>query len=336
MISVKDVLTQEQVAPALINLVNTIIATCATISQQVGQGALGDTLGITQDENVQGEVQKKLDVIANDLLIAALREQGSVRAMASEEEEHAQLGTAGAPFIVAFDPLDGSSNIDINGQIGTIFTIMNARNDVPDHSDEQFYQMGTAQIFAGYVLYGPYTTLVITSGLKCYEFTLDKLSGEFHLSKIDMKIHHGTREFSANMANVFYWPKPFQEYIFKLISPSVSSKRFNMRWQGAMVGDVHRILTRGGVFIYPSDSRDAGQPAKLRLLYEAFPMALLSVAAGGAAYTEESEILATRLTELHQRVPIILGDSELAAASFSVLSNGAMAKQFVVWPDKWH
>lgn len=325
MSSVKDVLAQEQTASALINLVEVIVTTCSQIAQKVGQGALGDTLGVTQDENVQGEVQKKLDVIANDLLIAALRKQGSVRAMASEEEEHTQLGHSGAPYIVAFDPLDGSSNVDVNGQIGTIFTIMNARDDVPYHSDEQFYQAGNAQLCAGYVLYGPYTTLVITTGSKCHEFTLDKLTGVFHLSKDEMIFQQGVREVAANMANIFYWPKRFQNYMFRLFAPMSGSQRFNMRWQGAMVGDVHRILTRGGVFIYPSDSRDANQPAKLRLLYEIFPMALLMKAAGGLAYTETGAALDAKLNSLHQRTPIILGDEILVKGCFSKLSNNDYA-----------
>lgn len=320
MISFKTLLAQENAAPELIDLVAAILSTCHHIAEQVGYGALGNTLGATDAENVQGEVQKKLDVIANDLLIEALTAQGSVRAIASEEEEHARLACSGAPYLVAFDPLDGSSNIDVNGQIGTIFTILKARDDVPDHSDEQFFQTGRDQLCAGYVLYGPYTTLVISTGAVVHEFTLNKSSGEFISSKKDMVFQQGTREFSANMANLFYWPKPFQNYITSLIAPQPANTRFNMRWQGAMVGDVHRILTRGGVFIYPSDTRDVAQPAKLRLLYEAFPMALLVEAAGGCGYTEAGRILDTPLTQLHQRTPVILGDKNWANACFTALS----------------
>lgn len=317
----RTLLAQENAAPELIDLVAVILSTCCHIAEQVGHGALGEMLGATEAENVQGEVQKKLDVIANDLLIEALIAQGSVRAIASEEEEHARLACPGAPYLVAFDPLDGSSNIDVNGQIGTIFTIFNARDDVPDHSDEQFFQTGSDQLCAGYVLYGPYTTLVISTGAVVHEFTLNKISGEFISSKKDMVFHQGAREFSANMANLFYWPKPFQSYITTLIEPQPAATRFNMRWQGAMVGDVHRILTRGGVFIYPSDSRDPKQPAKLRLLYEAFPMALLVEAAGGYGYTETGRILATSLTQLHQRTPVILGDKNWVDNCFAALST---------------
>ena len=316
-----EVLAQENTPQALIGVLACIASCCSQIAGQVGHGALGETLGATEAENVQGEVQKKLDVIANDLLIAALTAQGSVRTIASEEEEQARLATPGAPYIVAFDPLDGSSNIDVNGQIGTIFTVFNARDDVPDHSDAQFFQAGSKQICAGYVLYGPYTTLVITTGGAVHEFTLDKARGDFFSSKLAMVFHAGMREFSANMANLFYWPKKFQDYILGMISPQSASTRFTMRWQGAMVGDVHRILTRGGLFIYPSDSRDIKQPAKLRLLYEAFPMAFLIEAAGGCAYTEQGRILATSLNELHQRTSVILGDQQFANECFTTLST---------------
>lgn len=309
-------LEQEAVSPALINLIAAIVATTRTIAEQVSYGALGETLGATVAENVQGEVQKKLDVIANNLLIDALVAQGSVRAIASEEEEHTIVGVQGTPYLVAFDPLDGSNNIDINAQIGTIFTIFAARDDVPDASDEQFFQQGNQQLCAGYVLYGPYTTLVLTAGKVAHEFTLNPQSGEFILSNSPLVLPAGNREFSANMANLHYWSQAFQDYVHTLIAPKPSSERFNMRWQGAMVGDMHRVLTRGGIFIYPSDNRNPAQPAKLRLLYEAFPMALLTEAAGGQAYSESALILATKAENLHQRVPVILGDKDLVEECF--------------------
>lgn len=321
MISLNDLLAQENAPHALIDLVTCIANCCCHIAEQVSHGALGETLGATDAENVQGEVQKKLDVIANDLLMAALGAQSSVRAIASEEEVTARLANPGAPYLVAFDPLDGSSNIDVNGQIGTIFTIFNARNDVPDHSDEQFFQTGSAQCCAGYVLYGPYTTMMITMGRAVHEFTLNKQTGDFFASRIVVNFQSGTREFSANMANLFYWPSSFQDHITSLTSPQPANTRFNMRWQGAMVGDVHRILTRGGLFIYPADSRDPRQPAKLRLLYEAFPMAFLIEAAGGCAYTEQGRILAASLNDLHQRTPVILGDKKFATECFTVFST---------------
>lgn len=311
--SLESSLMQEQVPADLIQLISCIVATSRTIAEQVGHGALGETLGATESENVQGEVQKKLDVLANDLLIAALRAQGSVRALASEEEPHTIVATAGAPYLVAFDPLDGSSNIDINAQIGTIFTIFKARDDVPDQSDEQFFQRGSAQLCAGYVLYGPYTTLVLSAGKTAQEFTLNKITGEFISSKPNMQLTGTSREFSINMANLGYWSPSLQDYLMGLIAPKPAEQRFNMRWQGAMVGDVHRILTRGGIFIYPSDTRDAQQPAKLRLLYEAFPMALLIEAAGGSAYCGAERILAESLESLHQRTPVILGDKNWVA-----------------------
>jgi fructose-1,6-bisphosphatase I len=312
-------LQQEHLAPPLIELVSSILAITRIISEKVSLGALGESLGATYATNVQGEVQKKLDVIANNLLVNALSKNESVRAIASEEEEHTILATAGAPYLVAFDPLDGSTNIDINAQIGTIFTIFAARDHVPDASDEQFFQSGRHQLCAGYVLYGPYTTLAITAGRVTHEFTLNKNSGEFILSKPSMIIPRGALEFAANMSNLFYWPSSLQKYIQLLIAKKPNEPRFNMRWQGAMVADVHRILTRGGVFIYPSDNRDSNRPAKLRLLYEAFPMALLIEAAGGEAYSESGKILSTELTSLHQRTPVIIGDGELVNGCYQAL-----------------
>ncbi len=317
--ALQTTLQQEHLATELIELVDNIIAVTRTISEKVGMGALGESLGVTCETNVQGEVQKKLDVIANNLLISALSANSSVRAIASEEEEHTIFVTAGAPYLVAFDPLDGSTNIDINAQIGTIFTIFAARDHVPDASDEQFFQSGHHQLCAGYVLYGPYTTLAITAGRATHEFTLNKISGEFILSKPNLIMPKGTCEFAANMSNLFYWPNSLQKYIQHLIAKKTDEPRFNMRWQGAMVADVHRILTRGGVFIYPSDCRDSKRPAKLRLLYEAFPMALLVEAAGGEAYSEAGKILSTELTSLHQRTPVIIGDGELVSGCYQAL-----------------
>lgn len=307
-------LEKEAVSPELVRLIATIVAITRTIAEQVRYGALGETLGATVTENVQGEVQKKLDVIANNLLIDALVAQGSVRAIASEEEAHTIEGVQGAPYLVAFDPLDGSSNIDINAQIGTIFTIFNARDDVPAASDAQFFQQGTQQCCAGYVLYGPYTTLMLTMGKVVHEFTLNPQSGEFVRSHSPVNLPAGKREFAVNMANFYYWPQTFQHYILTLIAPKPDSERFNMRWQGAMVGDVHRVLTRGGIFMYPCDCRNPDQPARLRLLYEAFPMGLLIEAAGGRAYSESERTLTRQLTHLHQRVPVTLGDKTFVEA----------------------
>lgn len=313
-------LQQDINEPHLASLVCAILDITAVIAERVSHGALGDTLGATSQENVQGEVQKNLDVIANDLLVSTLLSHSAVRAVASEEEQHTVAGTAGAPYIVAFDPLDGSNNIDINAQIGTIFTILKARDDVPDASDEQFFQTGSQQVCAGYVLYGPYTTLVITTGKTVHEATLDRTADEFILSKSPVVLPAGVREFSANMANLFYWSPKMHEYMISLIQPASASERFNMRWQGAMVGDVHRVLTRGGAFIYPSDSKDPAQPAKLRLLYEAFPMAMLVVAAGGCGYSEAQPLLEMTPTSLHQRTPVFLGDKKLVEDCFTAAS----------------
>ena len=266
-----------------IMLIRTLLAATKEIAFRVSQGELSGILGSTLDENIQGETQKKLDVLSNQLIRDMLLGDDQVRAIASEEEDNVVAGTEGAPYIVAFDPLDGSSNIDINGQIGTIFTIYSARDDVPADSPLQFRQPGKNQLCAGYVLYGPATLLVLTTGgpTRCY--TLDLTHGGFLLTQEELKVPADTQEFAINMANRRFWFDETVGYVDDLIAGEEGplGKRYNMRWNAAMVGDLHRVLTRGGIFMYPSDSRDPIQPAKLRLLYEANPMAMLLEHAGG-------------------------------------------------------
>lgn len=304
-------LHNEGVESELITVIETLVAACKTIARSVNRGALDDIHGVVDTENVQGEVQKKLDVIANDLLKQALLENPSVAALASEEESDVVAAYEDGRYVVAFDPLDGSSNIDINGQIGTIFTVYRARADVPVHSDLQFRQLGSQQVCAGYVLYGAATLLMITTGSATQCFTLDVTNGEFLLTIPAVKISSDTQEFAVNMANQRFWFVPFKRYVEDLIAGEVGprGKRFNMRWNAAMVGDVHRVLIRGGIFCYPSDARNSQQPAKLRLLYEANPMALLVERAGGKAYTESERILDVIPSALHQRVPVIIGSA---------------------------
>ena len=301
------VLKEDGVQTDLILLIRTILATSKEIAFRVSQGELAGVLGSTLNENIQGEVQKKLDVIANQLLKDILLEDSSVRTVASEEEDHAVGANPEGKFIVAFDPLDGSSNIDVNGQIGTIFTIYLARDDVPYDSDEQFNQLGANQVCAGYVLYGPSSLLVMSTGgpTRCY--TLDSTHGGYLLTNNQLSVPEQSREFAVNMANYRYWDEPTQVYFDKLLYTCKSFDKSSVRWNAAMVGDVHRILCRGGLFLYPQDNRAGNENGKIRLLYEANPLALLVENAGGKATSKGARILDIAPTNLHQRVPVVLG-----------------------------
>lgn len=304
------VLKKDAVETELIMLIRTILAACKEIAFRVSQGELAGVLGSTLDENIQGEVQKKLDVIANQLLKDMLLEEASVAAIASEEEDHVVAGNAKGHYIVAFDPLDGSSNIDVNGQIGTIFTIYRKRDDVPFDSDEQFLQAGESQVCAGYVLYGASTLLVMSTGgpTRCY--TLDLTHGGFLLTKQQMQVANARNEFAVNMANYRYWHATVQHYFDQLLYADEQFDKSAMRWNAAMVGDVHRILTRGGVFMYPADRRVGNENGKIRLLYEANPLAMLIENAQGQGTTQGQRIMSIIPTNLHQRVPVIIGSPE--------------------------
>lgn len=295
----------------LIMLIRTILAASKEISFRVSQGELAGILGSTLDENIQGETQKKLDVLSNQLLKDMLSDDDSVRCIASEEEDNVVLVNENAPYIVAFDPLDGSSNIDINGQIGTIFTIYHARNDVPADSDLQFAQQGRKQVCAGYILYGPSTLLVMSTGGPTRLYTLDATHGGYLLTQEQLSVPSERMEFAVNMANYRYWTDATQSYFDDVLYASELFGHASMRWNAAMVGDVHRILSRGGVFHYPKDSRASTTNGKLRLLYEANPMAMLVENAGGLATADGVRILDIAPETLHQRVPVVLGSRAL-------------------------
>jgi fructose-1,6-bisphosphatase I len=305
-------LEQDNVEIELILLIKTILTACKEISFRVGQGALSNVLGSTLDENIQGETQKKLDIISNQLLKDMLLECGKVRTIASEEEDYVVAATGDAPYIVAFDPLDGSSNIDVNGQIGTIFTIYRAKDDVPAESELQFAQKGSEQVCAGYVLYGPSTMLALTTGGPSRLYTLDRTQGCYLLTTEKMDIPTDTQEFAVNMSNFHQWSSGFKHYISDLLlgDEGKRAKKYNMRWNGAMVGDVHRVLSRGGIFCYPNDIKKPEQPAKLRLLYEANPLAMLVENANGKAFTEQERILDIAPSHIHQRVAVIMGSTK--------------------------
>ena len=306
-----DVLRSDDVETDLIQVIETIINASKEIAFRVRQGALAGVLGSSQDENIQGETQKHLDIISNQLLKDLLLACAPVAALASEEEDTVVAANAAGKYVVAFDPLDGSSNIDINGQIGTIFSIYRALDLIPHHSELQFHQQGSQQVCAGYVLYGPSTLLAITTGKSTRCFTLDSTQGTFLLTSDNIQIAKDTQEFAINMSNSRFWNEAMRNYIGELIlgESGPRGKRYNMRWNAAMVGDVHRVLTRGGIFLYPSDNRNAKQPAKLRLLYEANPMAMLIENAGGKACSETQRILDIQPQQLHERVAVILGST---------------------------
>lgn len=313
--SIAEFLTDQQVDEKLQQVIHSILSASKEIAFQVGMGAMSGVLGSTENENVQGETQKKLDVISNQILLDNLSKNQHVRAAASEEEDLPVSCHEKGAFLVAFDPLDGSSNIDINGQIGTIFTILPAQDNLRADAQEQFLQSGHQQLCAGYVLYAPSSILMLAINGQVHEFTLDREKSDFFKTTNNLILPPGRKEFSINMSNFYFWPGYMQTHIQSLINPELIDEPFNMRWNGAMVGDVHRVLSRGGIFLYPTDTKKPDQPAKLRLLYEAFPMALLVENAKGQACTESGRILDLTLTELHQRVPVIMGDAELVQAA---------------------
>jgi fructose-1,6-bisphosphatase I len=302
-------LREDNVPLDLISLIKTILAATKEISFRVSQGHLGDVMGSTLDENIQGEVQKQLDVVANELFKDILLESGFVKAISSEEEDHSVAGDENGKYIVSFDPLDGSSNIDINSLIGTIFSIHEAPKDIAAGDDDMFKQSGNRQVCAGYVLYGPSTMLVMTTGSGTHFYVLDRTHGGFLLVERNVQVPVDTQEFAVNMSNQRFWQAPMQNYIDDLLAGDTGprGKNFNMRWIAAMVGDIHRVLCRGGIFTYPADSRKPEQPYKLRLMYEANPMAFLLEQAGGLAMTSQGRIMDIEPDSIHQRVEVIMG-----------------------------
>lgn len=307
-------------------LVEVAARACKRISVAVGKGALGGVLGEAEaaaggaSVNIQGEAQKKLDVLSNEILLEANAWGGHLAACASEEMEHCQPIPDAFPrgnYLLLFDPLDGSSNIDVNVSVGTIFSVLRCPDDAGTPCDAHFLQPGTAQVAAGYCIYGPSTMLVLTIGHGTHAFTLDRETGAFLLTRKDMRVPVETKEFAINMSNQRHWEAPMQAYVRDLLAgrEGARGKDFNMRWIASMVADVHRILTRGGIFIYPRDHKDPGKAGKLRLMYEANPMSLLIEQAGGAATDGRTRMLEIMPAELHQRVPVFLGSRDEVEAA---------------------
>ena len=299
--------------PAQLRLLLEVVArACKGISHAVNKGALGDVMGSAGSENVQGEVQKKLDIIANDVLIEANEWGGHLAAMASEEMDSIYVVPNRYPqgeYLLLFDPLDGSSNIDVNVSIGTIFSVLQKPEGSSGVSEQDFLQAGAKQVAAGYCVYGPQTMLVLTVGDGVVMFTLDREQGSFVLTQANVKVPQDTQEFAINMSNMRHWAPPVKRYVDECLQgkDGVRGKNFNMRWIASMVADVHRILMRGGVFMYPWDQREPNKPGKLRLLYEANPMSWLIEQAGGASTNGHQRILDIQPTQLHERVSVILG-----------------------------
>lgn len=311
---------QQDGAPLeLILLIRTILAGCKEISFRVSQGALAGVLGSTLSENVQGETQKKLDVISNQILKDTLRDSGYVKAISSEEEDTVVPCNPDGNYLVSFDPLDGSSNTEINSLIGTIFSITHAPQWMKPDDPSAFLQPGTQMVAAGYVLYGPSTMLAMTTGRGTHLYTLDKTHGGFLVTDSNIKVPEDTAEFAINASNQRHWEEPIQQYVKDLIAGSEGprEKDYNMRWVAAMVGDIHRVLCRGGIFAYPFDKRNPKMPGKLRLLYEANPMAFLMEQAGGLADTGQGRIMEVMPEEIHQRVPTLLGSKNEVLACLS-------------------
>lgn len=295
-------------------LLNDVATACKKISSLTHKGDLIGVLGAAGSENVQGEQQKKMDIITNEVFIEALENNGHVAAMASEEMDEVYNlpeGKIRGHYLITFDPLDGSSNMDINVSVGTIFSILKAPENVVNPTAEHFMQPGTQQVAAGYCLYGPSTMMTLTTGSGVKMFTLDKDCGAFILTQDNVKIPEDTSEFAINMSNQRHWEAPMQQYIEECLQGQEGprGKDFNMRWVASMVAEVHRILTRGGIFMYPIDAktRAAGKSGKLRLMYEANPMSMIIEQAGGLSTTGYERIMELKPEDLHQRVPVVLG-----------------------------
>ena len=296
------------------SLLNDVVTACKVISDLVNHGALVGVLGAAGSENVQGEDQKKMDIISNDVFLKSNEWAGHLAAMASEEMEdiyHIPEQNPRGKYLLTFDPLDGSSNMDVNVSVGTIFSILRCKGDCKNPTADDFLQAGTEQVCAGYALYGPSTMMVLTTGNGVNGFTLDQNIGEFVLTHPNMTIPEDTREFAINASNGRFWEQPVKRYVDECLAGSAGERGedFNMRWIASMVAEVHRILTRGGIFMYPLDEKmkAKGLEGKLRLMYEANPMSFIVEQAGGMSSTGRERIMEIDPKDLHQRVPVVLG-----------------------------
>lgn len=308
-----DYLNQQQqnyaVTPLLPEVITSISNACLLINREIRLGALDNILGSAHTGNIQGEEQKKLDVLSNRIMIDTLSSNPAIAGLASEEEDSFVSANSDGQFLVLFDPLDGSSNIDVNISIGTIFSVL--AKPTGALTTESFLQCGRQQLASGYVLYGPQTILVLTLKHGIAMFTLNE-QNQFQLTQENPQIPATTAEFAINMSNQRHWQPAMQKYIAELLAGKTGNrgKDYNMRWVASMVAEVHRILMRGGIFTYPQDNRNPDKPGKLRLMYEANPMSLLIEQAQGAATDTKQNILDIQPCGLHQRVAVVLGSKE--------------------------
>ena len=312
-ISLASFLAESQINKNLATLMCAIAEASQAISALVENGALADIYGKLNSENVQGETQAKLDIVCDEIFTARLAATGLVAGMVSEEVDLPVSLKSKAEYLVMFDPLDGSSNVDVNVSIGSIFSIFKAPQKNIEAPD--YLIAGNQQLAAGYAIYGPCTMLVITVGDGTHGFTLDRTSKEYLLTHHNMQVPADTQEYAINSSNQRFWEPPIKRYITECKAGAVGrrEKNFNMRWIGSMVADIHRILTRGGIYLYPKDSKDAAKPGRLRLMYEANPMAMLIEQAGGSATTGRLHILDVQPVAIHQRIPIIIGSKNEVA-----------------------
>jgi fructose-1,6-bisphosphatase len=301
--------------PELAPLVADLATAFKSIAGLLGKGAIAGVLGDAGGANGQGERQKKLDLLANELVLAGCEWGGQLAGIVSEELDAPYAIPAGYPrgdLLLVIDPLDGSSNLDVNAPVGTIFSVLRRGGAGPAVEAREFLQAGLRQVCAGYAIYGPSCMVVLTFGARVHGFTLDRELGEFLLTHPDLRLPPDTREFAVNASNERFWEPPVKRYVSECLAGRTGPRGvdFNMRWTASLVAEVHRILVRGGVFMYPRDTRQPARPGRLRLLYEASPMALVVEAAGGAASTGDLRILEVEPTELHQRVPLVLGSRD--------------------------
>lgn len=311
MLLLNQYLKHHETSDDLIDLIDSLMLSCKEIAIKLREGALAGVLGTAEGVNVQGETQKKLDVISNDILKAILLDNPTVAGIASEEEDFPVGGNPDGKYLVTFDPLDGSSNIDVNVSVGTIFSILSKPEGMDGGDEAAYMQNGRQQIASGYVLYGPCAVLVMTTGNGVNMFTLSH-GGDFILTEENVTIPKQTQEFGINMSNQRFWEPEMQAYVADLLQGEEGplGKRYNMRWVASMVAEVHRILTRGGIFLYPWDSRDTSKPGKLRLMYEGNPMSFLIEQAGGLSTTCYDNIMDIEPTKIHQRVAVGLGSTD--------------------------
>ncbi len=307
----REKLSQTVEKQRLTMVVEAIEKSVKQVAVMIEKAPLAGLLGKLNNENIQGEQQARLDLLTNDCFVENLQACEAIAGMVSEELDDAILlskDTSKANYLVVFDPLDGSSNIEVNVAVGSIFSVLKAPlGRVTQTAD--FLQKGTEQVLAGYSIYGPSTILVLTLGDGVHCFTLDRTKNAFVLTQANMQVAEDTQEFAINASNARFWEPPAQQYLQECQAgvTGVRGKDFNMRWIASMVADMHRILMRGGIYLYPKDNKIPIKGGRLRLLYELNPMSWLIEQAGGKSSTGRERVLALAPTEIHQRAPIIIG-----------------------------